>query len=64
MAIPTEQDISRQEDRIRANMLLADGAPNETAKFLKCEQRDLDRLIILRSESDYTRMLGLGSANG
>lgn len=59
---PTDQDISRSEAKIQANLLLADGPPKEKAALLKCEQRDLVRVIILRSKSDYARMLGAPSA--
>lgn len=54
---PTDQDISRSEPKIQANLLLADGTPKEKAALLKCEQRDLERIITLRSKSDYARML-------
>lgn len=55
---PTDQDVSRSEPKIQANLLLADGMPKEKAALLKCEQRDLERIITLRSKSDYARMLG------
>ncbi|MDR6266593.1 hypothetical protein GGE09_003612 [Roseobacter sp. N2S] len=54
---PTDQDVSRSEPRIQANLLLADGNLKERAALLKCEQNDLERIITLRSKSDYVRML-------
>lgn len=54
---PTDQDISRAEAKIQANLRLSEGTPNEKATLLKCEQHDLARVIVLRSKSDYVRML-------
>lgn len=53
---PTDQDVSRKEPKIQANLLLADGAPSERSDLLKCKPGDLDRIIILRSRSDYAQM--------
>lgn len=55
---PTEQDISRGEPKIQANLKLADGTPDEKATLLKCDTSDLNRLIVLRGKSDYALLLG------
>lgn len=54
---PTEQDISRKESKIQANLRLADGSVNEKIELLKCNPADLNRLVIIRGKSDYTTML-------
>ncbi|MER8748078.1 DNA-protecting protein DprA [Mesorhizobium sp. M1050] len=54
---PTPQDVSRQEPKVQANILLADGALREKSDLLKCEPGDLERLIVLRSKSDYAQMI-------
>ena len=55
---PTGQDISRDEPKIQANLMLADGTQTDQTALLKCDGRDLNRLIVLRGKSDYARMLG------
>lgn len=55
---PTDQDISRAEPKIQANLMLADGMPTDITALLKCDARDLGRVIVLRGKSDYARMLG------
>ncbi|PZF75833.1 DNA-processing protein DprA [Aestuariivirga litoralis] len=54
---PTEQDIQRSEIKIQGNLLLADGSPTEKVALLRCDERDLRRLIILRSRNDYTLLV-------
>lgn len=54
---PTDQDISKQEPKIQANLLLAAASPAERIDLLKCELSDLKRLSILRSKSDYGQLV-------
>lgn len=56
---PTDQDVSRREPKVEANLLLADGTPDEKAELLKCKTSDLQRLIVLRGKSDYAQLIGL-----
>lgn len=57
---PTKQDIGSQEPKIQANLLLAEASMREKAELLKCSPNDLQRLIILRSKSDYAQMVRPG----
>lgn len=53
---PTEQDRAKNEPKIQANLLLADGTVEERGELLRLKDGSgLDRLIILRSKEDYTR---------
>lgn len=54
---PTEMDIQRNEPKVQANLLLADGSSQDKVDLLKCQQADLRRLIILRSRDDYGLMI-------
>jgi DNA processing protein len=53
---PTDTDRKRAEPKIQANVLIADGAPEQKTTLLRCAPQDLDHLIILRSRDDYARM--------
>lgn len=58
LPFPTDQDISKSEPKIQANLLLANGPDKDRAALLKCQTQDLARVIVLRGKSDYARMLG------
>lgn len=55
---PTDQDLSRREPKVQANLLLASGSDKEKAHLLQCGLSDLDRLLIIRSKADYGQMIG------
>lgn len=54
---PTVQDKKANAPKIQANMLIATGSSEEVVSFLKCEEKDLSRLVLLKSKEDYGRML-------
>lgn len=54
---PTKQDLARSEPKVQANLLLAVGRPEERASLLRCQERDLARLVVLRSKEDYPLLL-------
>jgi DNA processing protein len=54
---PTEQDIGRKESKVQGNLLLADGTVSEKTSLLRCDERGLGKLIILRSRNDYARLI-------
>lgn len=55
---PTEQDRAKNEPKIQANLLLADGTVGERGELLRLKDGSgLDRVLILRSKEDYKRCL-------
>lgn len=54
---PTEQDLMRREPKIQANLLIAEGSTEEKMDLLRCDVRDIARIIVLRGKSDYGAML-------
>lgn len=64
---PTTADQSSNEQKIQANLLIAnDSADVDRASLLKCHRSKLNRIIVLRSKEDYPRMTAglFGGANG
>lgn len=60
---PTDQDRSRNESKIQANLLLAEGSDMQRLELLRRKGNEgLDRLIILRSKEDYARCLAKADA--
>ena len=56
---PTEEDIKHRESKIQGNLLLADASPHAKAELLKCNPKDLKKLIVLGGRNDYPRMANL-----
>ncbi|WP_082553976.1 DNA-processing protein DprA [Rhizobium sp. Leaf453] len=54
---PTDKDRESGEAKVQANLLMADGADSDRASLLRCPKDSLRQLIILRSKTDYLRML-------
>jgi DNA processing protein len=54
---PTGKDVRTTEPKIQANLVLADGTPDQKTALLRCTPEALDHLIILRSRDDYARMI-------
>lgn len=55
---PTEQDRTKKEPKIQANLLLADGDEAARKELLRLKDSSrLDRVLILRSKEDYARCL-------
>lgn len=53
---PTELDLRKSEPKIQANLLIADGSVAARGDLLRCLSSTLDRVIVLRSKDDYTKM--------
>lgn len=59
---PTEQDRGRNEPKIQANLMLADGSDVQRRELLGGKDNSgLDRIIVLRGKEDYARCLTLTS---
>lgn len=54
---PTDKDHERAEPKVKANLLIAEGADSEKADLLRCSLDKLQKIIVLRSRDDYFRML-------
>lgn len=55
---PTEQDRSRRESKVQANLLMSNGEPSEIQELLRLKlENTLDKIIILKSKDDYIRCL-------
>ncbi|WP_296280501.1 DNA-processing protein DprA [Pseudoxanthomonas sp.] len=54
---PTEQDRLNQEPKIRANLTISDGSDEDRTDLLRCSPNALERVIVLRSRDDYSKML-------
>lgn len=52
---PTQADLEAEHPKIKANALLADGATNEKAGLLQCDEPALSRLSIFSSRDDYVQ---------
>lgn len=53
---PTKQDLSRDEQKIQANILLADGSDDKKLELLKLkDEKKISGLIILRGKEDYMK---------
>lgn len=50
---PTPQDVEAKEPKVNANLQLASGDRASAAGLLKCNDRDLDRVVIVRSKEEY-----------
>lgn len=55
--VPTSRDDSANEPKIGANRLMASTNKSSIEELLKCGPTDLERLIVLRSKDDYTKLL-------
>ncbi|MCO4875568.1 DNA-processing protein DprA [Paraburkholderia caribensis] len=54
---PTERDISQQEQKIQANLLLADQGSGAISELLQCPTSALERIVIVRGREDYSSLL-------
>lgn len=54
---PTPADISAQETKIGANLLLSDGSADQKLELLKCSAKELDNLFIIKDKSDYSALI-------
>ncbi|MFQ1018156.1 DNA-processing protein DprA [Gilliamella sp. BG4] len=54
--IPTKKDMQNLEDSIKANIVITDEDQSEKIKLLKCTQKQLEHIIVLKSKNDYYRM--------
>lgn len=54
---PTSLDRTNKEPKVQANLLLAEGSPEEKTRLLRCSPEDLTRLIILQGKDDYPQLL-------
>lgn len=59
---PTKRDIEQSRPAVEANLILANADDQKVASVLKCESKDLERVIILNSRDDYSRMLQMVEA--
>jgi DNA processing protein len=53
---PTMLDISNNEPKIQANLVLADSPSEQKLELLGCSREDLARLMIVRGRDDYPDM--------
>lgn len=51
--VATRTDIDNGYEKARGNIALTTGSDTEKLSILKCQESDLERLIILRSRNDY-----------
>ncbi|EIN00441.1 Rossmann fold nucleotide-binding protein [Paraburkholderia hospita] len=51
--VATQMDIASGYEKARGNIALTTGSVAEKLSILKCQQADLERLIVLRSRNDY-----------
>lgn len=54
---PTAPDISNMEQKVQANLLLADGEAHDKTRLLRCDIGALRNLIVLRGRGDYAKMI-------
>lgn len=54
---PTERDKLREEPKIQANLLIADGTDQDRMNLLRCSKSELDLLAIVRGKDDYRELL-------
>ncbi len=60
---PTDKDITNNEDKIRANLLITSDNTSETMSLLRCDQSKLKNLITLKSKQDYTFLIEKQTTN-
>lgn len=53
---PTDKDRERNEPKIQANLLIADGDDEKRADLLRCPSGSLSSVLILKSKEDYLLM--------
>lgn len=54
---PTRRDIEHNRPKIEANLILSNGDNGRAISLLNCKTKDLERIIILNSRDDYSRMI-------
>lgn len=54
---PTDQDRLNSEPKIQANLRISDGTDQDRMELLRCSSDSLERLVVLRSRDDYSKML-------
>jgi DNA processing protein len=55
---PTSLDITNNEPKIQANLVLSDSPSEQKLELLGCSREDLARLMIVRGRDDYPDMFG------
>lgn len=53
---PTAQDKDAREEKIQANLAIADGSQLEKTELLRSNASALNRVIVLRSRNDYSKL--------
>lgn len=53
---PTNEDKTKGESKIKANLLLAEGSDDDKCKLLRCPVSKLNNIIILRGKNDYKQI--------
>jgi len=53
---PTGKDLDRNEPKIQANLLIAEGSDAERSELLRCPVNALKHVLVLRSREDYLSM--------
>lgn len=53
---PTDKDRERNEPKIQANLLIADGDDEKRADLLRCPSSSLSSVLVLKSREDYLLM--------
>lgn len=54
---PTDLDRINSEPKVQANLMFADGSEEDRMGLLRCPAPALERLIVLRSREDYSKIL-------
>lgn len=54
---PTAPDVLNKEQKVQANLLLADGTAQDRTRLLRCDIEALRNLIVLRGRDDYAKMI-------
>ncbi|UTM01095.1 DNA-protecting protein DprA [Alcaligenes sp. NLF5-7] len=57
---PTEKDREREEPKVQANLLIADGNDDQRMDLLRCSKSHLNRVIVLHSRDDYFQLIAPG----
>jgi DNA protecting protein DprA len=54
---PTEKDRQREEPKVQANLLIADGSDKQVIELLRCSDEALKNIVVLKSKEDYALLL-------
>ncbi|MDD2462475.1 MAG: DNA-processing protein DprA [Desulfobulbus sp.] len=59
---PTQRDVEQNRSAVEANLILSNADDEKVISVLKCESKDLERIIILNGRDDYSRMIEMVEA--